>query len=191
MFTRQNSVGLFGIDSYMIEVEADLSQAMPSFDIVGLPDAAVKESRDRVRSALKNSGFDFPVGKVTINLAPADVRKEGSLYDLPVLIAVLTVSRQLEGDFSDAAFIGELSLDGEVRPVNGLLSMAIQARKKGLRRFFVPAVNAAEGAVVDGLSVYPVRTVAELVEHLTGRREIQPAVFTPAAEESRFLVPDF
>ncbi|MGI6270382.1 MAG: YifB family Mg chelatase-like AAA ATPase [Candidatus Howiella sp.] len=191
MFTRQNSVGLFGIDSYMIEVEADLSQAMPSFDIVGLPDAAVKESRDRVRSALKNSGFDFPVGKVTINLAPADVRKEGSLYDLPVLIAVLTVSRQLEGDFSDAAFIGELSLDGEVRPVNGLLSMAIQARKKGLRRFFVPAVNAAEGAVVDGLSVYPVRTVAELVEHLTGRREIQPAVFTPAAEESRFLLPDF
>ncbi len=191
MFTRQNSVGLFGIDSYMIEVEADLSQAMPAFDIVGLPDAAVKESRDRVRSALKNSGFDFPVGKVTINLAPADVRKEGSLYDLPVLVAVLTVSRQLEGDFSDAAFIGELSLDGEVRPVNGLLSMAIQAKEKGLRRFFVPAANAAEGAVVEGLAVYPVKTVVELVEHLTGRKEIQPAVFTPAKAAAQQPLPDF
>lgn len=191
MFTRQNSIGLFGIDSYMIEVEADLSQAMPAFDIVGLPDAAVKESRDRVRSALKNSGFDFPVGKVTINLAPADVRKEGSLYDLPVLVAVLTVSRQLEGDFSDAAFIGELSLDGEVRPVNGLLSMAIRAKEKGLNRFFVPAANAAEGAVVKGLSVYPVHTVAELVGHLTGRQEIQPAVFAPTAGENRRSLPDF
>lgn len=191
MFTRQNSVGLFGIDSYMVEVEADLSQAMPSFDIVGLPDAAVKESRDRVRSAMKNSGFDFPVGKVTINLAPADIRKEGSFYDLPILISVLSVSKQLDCDLRDAAFIGELSLDGEVRSIHGVLAMAIKAKNSGIRRFFVPAANAAEGAVVEGISIYPVRTVSELVRHLLSQEQIQPAYFSKDECLQGMPLPDF
>lgn len=175
MFTRQNSVGLFGVDAYMVRVEADLSQGMPCFDIVGLPDAAVKESRDRVRAAVRNCGFTFPVGRVTVNLAPADIRKEGALYDLPLLIAILKAAGQLDAELEDAAFIGELSLDGTVRPVNGLLAMAIQVRQSGLRRFFVPAANAAEGAVVEGLEVYPVESVTQLVSHFRSEALIQPA----------------
>lgn len=191
LFTRQNSVGLFGIDSYMIEVEADLSQAMPSFDIVGLPDAAVKESRDRVRSAMKNSGFDFPVGKITINLAPADVKKEGSMYDLPVLVAVLTVSKQLDCELSDSAFIGEVSLDGEVRGVNGLLAMAIKAAESGIKKFYVPACNAREGTVVSGIEIYPVQNIVQLAAHLTGKEKISPAVFSNETGDAAAPMPDF
>ena len=112
MFSELKSVGLFGIDSYMIEVEADISSGLPTFDIVGLPDTAVKESRDRVRAALKNCGYKFPIGRITINLAPADLKKEGSIYDLPVLIAILKASGQLDADVSDSVFIGEVTLDG-------------------------------------------------------------------------------
>lgn len=191
MFTRQNSVGLFGVEAYMIEVEADLSNAMPAFDIVGLPDAAVKESRDRVRSALKNNAFDFPVGKVTVNLAPADIRKEGSLYDLPVLIAILSVSGQLNVDLSACAFIGELSLDGELRPVKGILAMTIAAARAGIKRFYVPAGNALEGAVVEGIEVYPVQNIASLVRHLLGKETLTPAVSQPMSEQICPTAPDF
>lgn len=191
MFTRQNSVGLFGVEAYMIEVEADLSNAMPAFDIVGLPDAAVKESRDRVRSALKNNGFDFPVGKVTVNLAPADIRKEGSLYDLPVLIAILSVSGQLNADLSSCAFIGELSLDGELRPVKGILAMAIAAGRAGIKRFYVPAGNAPEGAVVEGIEIYPVKNIAQLVRHLMGKEDISPAVAELPSDLVSAQTPDF
>ncbi|MCI8361318.1 MAG: YifB family Mg chelatase-like AAA ATPase [Clostridiales bacterium] len=191
MFTRQNSVGLFGVDAYMVRVEADLSRGMPGFDIVGLPDAAVKESRDRVRAAVRNSGFTFPVNRVTVNLAPADIRKEGALYDLPLLVAILTAAGQIEADLEDAAFIGELSLDGTVRPVNGLLAMAIQARQSGLKRFFVPAANAAEGAVVEGLEVYPVESVPQLVSHFRSGDVLHPA--SPGEETAGPLpaAPDF
>lgn len=174
MFTRQNSVGLFGVEAYMIEVEADLSNAMPAFDIVGLPDTAVKESRDRVRSAIKNNRFDFPVGKVTVNLAPADIRKEGSLYDLPVLIAILSVSGQISAELDDSAFIGELSLDGELRPIKGVLAMTIAAKQAGIKKFYVPFANAAEGSVVDGIEVYGVKTITQLSEHLSGKAMMQP-----------------
>ena len=191
MFTRQNSVGLFGVDAYMVRVEADLSQGMPCFDIVGLPDAAVKESRDRVRAAVRNCGFTFPVGRVTVNLAPADIRKEGALYDLPLLVAILKAAGQLDAELEDAAFIGELSLDGTVRPVNGLLAMAIQVRQSGLKRFFVPAANAAEGAVVEGLEVYPVESVTQLVSHFHAGDLLHPARPVEDADGVPTAVPDF
>lgn len=175
MFRKINSVGVFGVDSYMVEVEADVSGGMPCFDIVGLPDAAVKESRDRVRSAARNSGFSFPLGRVTVNLAPADIRKEGSVYDLPLFIAILCASGQLDGDFSDAAFLGEIALDGRIRGIRGALPMAIEAKRQGIKRLFLPAENAFEASVVENIGIYPVSEAAELIDHLLGRKSIVPA----------------
>lgn len=174
MFSRLKSVGLFGIDSYMIEVEADISTGLPAFDIVGLPDAAVKESRDRVRAAIKNCGYKFPVSRITINLAPADLKKEGSIYDLPVLIAILKASGQLKADLNDSIFVGELSLDGRVRPSVGILAIAITALNNQIKNVFVPAENAAEAAVIDGINVYGVSTVKELIEHIKGINTLTP-----------------
>lgn len=191
MFTSVNSFGLLGIESYRVLVEADVSTGLPSFDVVGLADTAVKESRDRVRSAIKNCGFKFPVGRITVNLAPADKRKEGSLYDLPILVALLIASGQLKAELSDAAFIGEVSLDGRVRPVNGVLAIATEAKKLGIRRLFVPAQNAHEGAVVEGLSVLPVNTVAELCKCLSGEHHIAPERPHPAAEQAVLSSLDF
>ena len=145
MFARVNSLGLLGIDGFPIKVEADISQGLPGFDVVGLPGAAVRESRDRVRSSMKNCGFTYPVSRITVNLAPADIRKEGSVYDLPLLLALLKASGQLEMSLDDSAFVGELSLDGEVRPIRGVLPMVMAARDNGFRRVFVPEGNAAEG----------------------------------------------
>ena len=174
MFSRLKSVGLFGIDSYMIEVEADISTGLPAFDIVGLPDAAVKESRDRVRAAIKNCGYKFPVSRITINLAPADLKKEGSIYDLPVLIAILKASGQLKAELNDSIFVGELSLDGRVRPSGGILAIAITALNNQIKNVFVPAENAAEAAVIDGINVYGISTVKELIEHIKGINTLTP-----------------
>ena len=148
MFSRVKGIGLFGIDSYMIEIEADVSNGLPAFDIVGLPDATVKESRDRIRAAIKNCGFKFPVGRITVNLAPADRKKEGSLYDLPILLAILNASVQLKADFNDFIAIGEVALDGKIRSVNGVLAIAVTAQQNGIKNIFVPAANAAEAAVI-------------------------------------------
>ena len=175
MFARVRSMGLLGIDGFPIEVEADISQGLPGFDVVGLPGAAVRESRDRVRSSMKNCGFTYPVSRITVNLAPADVRKEGSVYDLPLLLALLKASGQLEMPLDDAAFVGELSLDGEVRPIRGVLPMVLAARDAGLRRVFVPAGNAAEGAVVDGIDVIAISSVSALMGHLSGANVLSPA----------------
>lgn len=131
MFAKVHSMGLLGVDGFLIQVEADLSQGLPGFDVVGLPGAAVRESRDRVRASLKNCGFDYPVSRITVNLAPADVRKEGSVYDLPLLLALLKASGQLTAGLEDSAFLGELSLTGEIRPVRGVLPMVIAARDAG------------------------------------------------------------
>lgn len=174
MFARVRSMGLYGMESYMVEVEADLSQGLPRFDVVGLPDASVSESRNRVHSAIKNGGFNFPVSRITINLAPADKRKEGPFYDLPIFIALLTASRQLQVPLDGMAFIGELSLNGELRRVNGALPMVICARDAGVSAVFVPAENAAESSVVRGITVYPVQTVEQLLEHLKGIAPIAP-----------------
>ena len=169
-----NSSGLFGMDAFTVEVEADLSQGLPVFDIVGLPDAAVKESRDRVRAAIRNCGFDFPVSRITINLAPADMRKEGPVYDLPILVSILNASGQLTAKLDGCMFAGELSLTGDLRPINGALAMVIHARQKGYKRFFLPKQNAPEASVVDGIDVLPVENIAQLTAHLSGEAPIKP-----------------
>lgn len=179
------------MDAYTVRVEADVSDGQFAFNIVGLPDAAVRESGDRVLSALRNNGFMYPSGHTTINLAPADRRKEGTLYDVPILVAILVATGQLVGDFSDAAFIGELSLDGELRPINGLLPMAIEARQAGIKHLYVPAENAAEGAVVKGINIYPVDNVGSLIKALKGDIPIFPAVHTPAEDDEQNKFIDF
>lgn len=191
MFAAVSSMGLNGMEGYPVSVELDSSKGMPSFEIVGLPDASVRESRDRVRSALKNCGYDFPVTKMVANLAPADIRKAGPLYDLPLLLALLLASGQLEVSLTGMAFIGELSLDGQVKPVNGVLPMALDARDQGCRAFFVPAANGAEASVVEGIAVYPVESVPQLIRHLRGEAAISPLApypFSSAREEGQ---PDF
>ncbi|MCQ2449232.1 MAG: YifB family Mg chelatase-like AAA ATPase [Clostridia bacterium] len=188
MFAGLQSVGLFGIDSYMIRVEADVSGGLPAFDLVGLPDTAIKESRDRVRAAMKNSGFQFPNGRITVNLAPADKKKEGSGYDLPILIALLLATDQLKADVRDCIFVGELSLDGSVRAVGGVLAMAITARQNGIRRLFVPMENAAEGAVIDGIEVYGVDHVRSLLAHLSGQT-VLPVATAPEPVENPLNAP--
>ncbi len=191
MFARLRSMGLSGVDGFLVEVEADLSGGLPGFDVVGLPGAAVKESRDRVRSALKNCGFTYPVSRITVNLAPADVKKEGSVYDLPLLLALLKASGQLAASLDDCAFLGELSLTGELRPVHGVLPMVMAARDKGIRHVFIPAANAAEGAVVDGVKVYPVRTVLQLMEHFADVSSIAPLEMRDELLQPRDQMPDF
>ncbi|MBQ3969212.1 MAG: YifB family Mg chelatase-like AAA ATPase [Clostridia bacterium] len=175
MVERCTGMGLAGIESFKVTVEADLSSGLPSFDIVGLPDAAVKESRDRVRSAMKNCGFEFPLGKITVNLAPADTRKVGPLYDLPISIVLLKLSGQLDAKIDDSVFIGEISLSGEVNSVNGILPMTIEAQKLGFKRIFVPYPNRAEAAVVKNIEVYPVKDIARLHSHLSGKKPIEKA----------------
>ena len=170
------SLGLYGVTGYPVAAECALSGGLPAFDVVGLPDAAVKEARERVRSAVKSSGFDFPVSRITVNLAPADRRKAGTVYDLPILLGILCAGGQLSlKKEQHSAFLGELSLDGRLRPVSGVLPMALAARRAGIRRLFVPADNAPEATLADGLEVYPVRDVIELADHLTGDRPIDPA----------------
>lgn len=188
MFSRINSMGLFGIDSYAVGVEVDCGQGLPRIEIVGLPDAAVNEAKNRVRSAIKNSGFSFPQSRVTINLSPADVRKEGPVYDLPIFIAILKATEQLRVNTDDCAFIGELSLDGLVRRVNGALPMVIRARNSGFKKVFVPLGNAKECSVVEGIEVYAVSHVSDVVSHLKGETFFLPVEFD-AADNTQSLVP--
>ncbi len=188
MFSKVSSVGLFGLATYMVEVEADVSNGLPRFDVVGLPDTAVSESRERVRSAMKNAGLSFPVGRITVNLAPADKRKEGPLYDLPIFVALLQATGQLRCNLNGKAFFGELSLNGNIRRVNGALPMVIEARQSGIEEIFVPALNAAESCVVEGIKVYPVNNVFELLSHFRGTELIAPAVKENYSDQ--YLEPD-
>ena len=190
MAAKVISMGLYGAEAFLVEVECDIGRSLPAFDLVGLPDAAVKESRERVRVALKNCGFDYPTGRITVNLAPADIRKEGPLYDLPVLMSVLISSGQLGACLGDSAFLGELSLFGELRPVNGVLPMCLKAKQAGLQKIYVPAQNAEEGALVQGLTVYPVPNLTALIEHLSGRIPLAPAS-PPSPQDDPFPLPDF
>ena len=191
MFSRIKSIGIFGMDSYMIEIEADVSTGLPGFDMVGLPDAAVKESRDRVRAAIKNCGFKFPLGRITVNLAPADRKKEGSIYDLPVLLAILKSYGQLKADFDDSVIIGEVALDGKVRSVNGVLAITITAKQNGIKNIFVPKENAMEAAVIDGINVYGVDNLPQLISHLKGENLIQKTVAEPMVDPTLSTIPDF
>ena len=191
MFAKVKSLGLFGMDSYLIEVEADISTGLPGFDIVGLPDAAVKESRDRVRAAIKNCGFKFPLGKITVNLAPADVRKEGSVYDLPITVALLVASKQITANTEDSVFIGEVSLDGRLRKVNGILAMAIKAKQLSFNNFYLPADNGNEGAYVDGINIFPVDNIKNLFTHLQGEWELKRAEKVDETGEDKLELLDF
>lgn len=168
MFSKIMSMGVCALNGFTVSVEADISGGLPQFSVVGLPDNAVKEATDRVRSALKNLGFTYPASRITVNLAPADIKKTGPVYDLPVFLALLCASGQLNNVNEAYAFIGELSLDGSVREVNGVLSMILAAKASGITTIFVPLLNAAEAAVVEGVSIYAVATAKEVVDHLSG-----------------------
>ena len=192
MVVRCNSFGINGMDGYRVEIEASMQSGLPGFDMVGLPDAAVRESRDRVKSALKNCGFKLPSSHIILNLAPADIKKEGPIYDLPICVALLKLTGQIVTDISDCAFIGELSLSGETRSINGVLPMVIKARECGIKKIFVPAGNVSEASVVDGIEVYPVREIVQLKNILNGQESMEPA--TPKAhnaEHSDGFIPDF
>ena len=198
MFSKITSFGVDGIGGYKVEVEVYITRGMPAFDLVGLPDAAVKESRERVRAAIKCCGYSFPVSRMTVNLAPADKKKVGTVYDLPVLIGILAACGQnlskseriIEEPAAELGFIGELSLAGEVRPVTGALPMAIAAARCGVKKLFVPAENAQEAAFAEGVEIYPVENVPQLIRHLRGEQEIPPA---PMPDLSSFCedLPDF
>ena len=190
MLCKVRSLGVQGIAGYEVTAECDLSGGLPNFDIVGLPDAAVKEARERVRAAIKNSGYQFPVGRITVNLAPANRKKSGTLYDLPILVGILAAGGQLVWEDPDCAFVGELSLSGTLRPVVGMLPMALAARAAGVQRLYVPADSAPEATLAEGLTVYPVETVEQLADHLTGRVPIEPAPVWAGTEEELDL-PDF
>ena len=190
MVSKVRSLALHGIGGYEVSVECFLSNGLPAFDVVGLPDAAVKEARERVRAAAKNAGFTFPVSRLTVNLAPADKKKAGTVYDLPILLGILSAAGAVEPLPSDAAFIGELSLSGELRPVRGALPMALAAARAGVRRLFLPADNAAEAPFAAGVEVYPVGTVTGLIAHLRGEGLIGP-VSEPDIAALNPALPDF
>ena len=175
MVTNIRSLGLTGINGYEVQVECALSGGLPAFDVVGLPDAAVKESRERVRSAIKACGAKFPVSRITINLAPAALKKEGTVYDLPILLGILAAQGDIDTPPPTAAFLGELSLTGALRPVTGTLPMAMAAARNGYKEIYVPAENAAEATLADGLTVYGVSDVEQLMTHLRGEALIPPA----------------
>ena len=179
MYSCVKSYGINGIDAYAVTVETTLSRSIPSFDVVGLPDAAVKESRSRVQSALVHAGYELPVAKITVNLAPASQKKSGPAFDLPIFLAVMLASQQLEALPEKSAFVGELGLSGQLRPINGVLSMAIQAKTDGILRLYVPEANAKEASIVDGLEVYPVSDIEQLCRCLCGQQEIAPLLFDP------------
>ncbi|UFS72500.1 YifB family Mg chelatase-like AAA ATPase [Geomonas sp. RF6] len=175
MLAKVLSSALLGIDAILIDVEVDIAQGLPQLATVGLPDVAVKESKDRVKAALKNSGYDFPNRKITVNLAPADVKKEGASFDLPISIGILAATGAVQGEkLKEYLLLGELSLDGGVKPIRGCLSVAVAAREAGLAGIVVPTENACEGGVVDGIEVIGVSQLCEVVDFLNGALQIEP-----------------
>lgn len=175
MLSIIHSAALLGIDAYAVNVEVDLSSGLPTFDIVGLPDSAVKESRERVRTAIKNTGLSFPTKRITVNLAPADTKKEGASFDLPIAAGILTAMGTLPAEALDGYLLaGELSLDGSLRPVNGILPMVYGALQDGITKCFVPYENAEEAALVEGMEVYPLHSLRQLVAILENQETLQP-----------------
>lgn len=179
MLSKVFGAGFFGIEGYSVTVECNANDRLPVFNIVGLPDAAIKESKERIRAAITNSGYFFPDAEITVNLAPADKKKEGSSYDLAILMSIMQCAGAIPSDFSfsDKCFIGELSLSGELRGVRGALSMCIAAKESGKKELYISAENATEAAIVEGITVYPVRDVRELIAHIKGKYTIRPASF--------------
>lgn len=182
MYAKVKSMGIFGFDAFDVTVECDLSQGLPRFDLVGLPDAVVKESRERVRASIKNCHLNFPVSRITVNIAPADIKKEGAVYDLPVFISILKASKQLTGETDNCAFVGELSLDGEIRGINGVLPMLLRAREKGIKTVFIPYENKLEGSVLSGIDVIPVKNIYQVMQHISGVKKTEPCYNPEFAE---------
>ncbi|TET14619.1 MAG: ATP-binding protein [Dehalococcoidia bacterium] len=172
MLAKVNSAAVVGLDAQIVDVEVDISAGLPTMTIVGLPDAAVQEARERVRAAIRNSGCAFPMKRITVNLAPADLKKEGPAYDLPIAVGILLSSEQLSAEIAETLFLGELSLDGSLRHTHGILPMVALAKEKGLSTLFVPAADAREASLVEGVRIIPVNSLAELVSHLCGAATI-------------------
>lgn len=193
MLAKILSCAVVGLDGVLVEVEVDIGQGLPAIVVVGLPDAAVRESQDRVRAAIRNSGGKVPLGRVTVNLAPADLKKAGPTYDLPIALGVLIASGQATASpqLDDALVAGELALDGVVRHVPGIIAMVSASAARGLRRAFVPAADAAEAAMVGGIEIYPVHTLGDLVNHLSGEVPIAPQSADATAEEPLYRGTDF
>lgn len=188
MITVIQSLGISGIEAYPVTIETFISSGLPGFDVVGLPDAAVRESRERVRAAMKSCGFGFPSGRITVNLAPADTKKEGAVYDLPIFLGLLASAEDGFKVPRDAVFVGELSLGGELRPMVGALPMALAVKEAGFGSLFLPLENASEAAHADGIEVYGARCVEEIIDHLRGVKQIAPSVAgIPAELESETL----
>ena len=175
MLSKINSCAVIGLDCEPVEVELDISPGLGAITVVGLPDTAVQESKERVRSAVKNSGYIYPATRVTINLAPADIKKEGPAYDLPIAVGVLVATEQLNADLADSLFVGELALNGQLRHTNGILPIAIYAKQKGYQKLFVPKVNEYEASLVEGVDIIPVENLLQLTDHLNGIKIISPA----------------
>lgn len=191
LFSTVSSLGLFGLNAFPVEVEVDVGKGMPRFDIVGLPDASVRESRERIRSALSSVNVNLPPCRIVVNLAPADVKKSGTMHDLAILIALLSALGAINNSTKGKCFIGEVSLSGEVRSVNGVLPMTILARNLGIDELYVPAANAAEAAAIDGVKVYGVPDVTSLLAHLQGFTPLSPAVFREEKVQDKSRLLDF
>ena len=172
MLAKVNSAAVVGLDAQIVDVEVDIASGLPAFTIVGLPDAAVNEAKERVRAAIRNSGLTFPMKRITVNLAPADLKKEGPAYDLPIAVGILLSSEQLSADISDTLFLGELSLDGSLRHTHSILPMVALAQEKELATVFVPTADAREASLVQGVSIVPVNSLAELAAHVRGEATI-------------------
>ena len=175
MYSKINTCVLQGLNGYIVEVETDLSRGLPLFNIVGLPDASIKESKERVRTAIKNSGFEFPLSRITVNLAPANLKKEGSQLDLSIALGILIAMGIVNGyNYEDTAFIGELSLDGRLNPIEGALPMVISLRELNIKRCIVPYRNKEESSVVKDMEIIPVKNLKQAVDYLNGEEEIIP-----------------
>jgi len=185
VLAKVRTAAVQGLDAYPVDVEVDVGGGLPAFTIVGLPDTAVQEAKERVRAAIRNTNYEVPSRKITINLAPADVRKEGPAFDLPMAIGILLATEQIRAHGLDSAMaLGELSLDGGIRPVPGLLSIALAARAGGVRTLIAPAVNAQEAAIVEGLQVFAVHSLFQLIRHLEGTEVLTPVRSSPQGDDA-------
>ncbi|MBO4478879.1 MAG: YifB family Mg chelatase-like AAA ATPase [Clostridia bacterium] len=190
MLSKVNSFSLDGLIGYKVDIEIDINAGLPKVEIIGLPDTAIKESAERVTSSIKNSGYHFPVKRVIVNLAPADTKKEGSLFDLPIAVGVLVASGQVfSSTYKDYVILGELSLDGVLRPINGLIAILISGLQQGYKKFIIPAENAAEASYIQGIEAYCAHTLKEVCEFLGGESDLQPVqyrTFSEAMKEERY-----
>lgn len=177
MLSKINSMALLGLDGYLIEVQVDVSNGMPCWEMVGLPDTSVKEAKERVKTAIKNSGYEMLSKRIVINLAPADTKKEGSIFDLPIAIGILSDLGEIKNDkLDEIAFVGELSLDGKINRVNGILPMSIEAQKLGIKKLIVPRENAKEAAIVKEIEVVGAENLKQVVKYLNGEENIERSI---------------